>query len=180
MESFPRQRLDEVVAKAWRAFARVRKYEWRVVPAIPILFFGDLDAYWSSELRVLTVGLNPSLREFAADSPRRRFPLPSGVRSGEVDPYFDALSAYFRTAPYRSWFNAFEPLLNGAGTGYYGDRSSTAVHTDICSPVATDPTWSRLDDTARRILEAEGGPLWHELLVALRAHVVVLSVDLAR
>ena len=28
--------------------------------AIPILFFGDFDAYMRSPLRVITVGLNPS------------------------------------------------------------------------------------------------------------------------
>lgn len=91
-------------------------------------------------------------------------------------PSRDSLSAYFRTAPYRSWFGAFESLLNGARTSYYGGKLSTALHTDICSPVATDPTWSRLDDAARRILEADGGSLWHELLVPLRPHVVVLWV----
>ena len=78
--------------------------------------------------------------EFPADSPFRRFPLAEGVTASELDRYLDALSAYYRTDPYRGWFSAFEPLLNGAGASYYAGRTSTAVHTDICSPVATDPT----------------------------------------
>ncbi len=46
----------------------------------------------------------------------------------------------------------------------------------LCSPVATDPTWSRLSEADRRLLAHDGRPLWHELLVALRPNVVVLSV----
>lgn len=161
---------------AWRAFERAGRLQHRVSPAVPILFFGDLDAYWASPLRILTVGLNPSLQEFPRAMPRVRFPRAKGVTARDSDRYLDALSAYFRTRPYRRWFNSFEPLLQGAGSSYYGGQPSRALHTDICSPVATDPTWSRLDVASTRILEADGGPLWHELLIALRPHVVVLSV----
>ena len=94
-----------------------------------------------STLRVLTVGLNPSLQEFPADRPFSRFPLDEGTAGRGRDHYLYALSSYFRTDPYRAWFRAFEPLLNGAGASYYEGFTSTALHTDICSPVATDPTW---------------------------------------
>ena len=168
--------LDNAVDGAWRAFGRAAALRSRVIPAVPILFFGDLDAYRASPLRVLTVGLNPSLREFPEDAPFRRFPLAEGVTVGEPDRYLEALSAYFRTDPYGGWFSAFEPLLNGLGSSYYPGEDSTALHTDICSPVATDPTWSSLDEAARSALEADGGPLWHTLLEALRPHVVAVSV----
>ena len=51
--------LSEPAALAWRAFDRAAERPWCVTPAVPILFFGDLDAYRASPLRVLTVGLNP-------------------------------------------------------------------------------------------------------------------------
>lgn len=168
--------LKEAVAEAWRAFERAAALPSRVSPAVPILFFGDLDAYRASPLRVLTVGLNPSLREFPEDSPFQRFPLAEGITAGEPDRYLDALSAYFRTDPYRGWFSSFEPLLNGLDSSYYEGRPSTALHTDICSPVATDPTWTGLGEAPRAALEADGGPLWHTLLEALQPHIVVLSV----
>ena len=124
----------------------------------PILFFGDLDAYRASPVRILTVGLNPSLLEFPTEDPFSRFPLAEGPEGRESDRYLAALSAYYRTDPYRSWFNAFEPFLNGAGSSYYSGETSTALHTDICSPVATSPTWSQARmTTGRASLEAEGG-----------------------
>ena len=165
------------VAAAWRAFDRASALSSRVTPAAPILFFGNLDAYLTSRLRVLTVGLNPSLHEFPRTEPFQRFPLAGEGSGREPDQFLDAMSAYFRTEPYHRWFSAFEKVLNGAGVSYYtGKAASTALHTDICSPVATDPTWSKLPDTDRRALERDGVPLWHMLLEALRPQVVVLSV----
>ena len=149
----------------------------RVTPAAPILFFGDLDAYRASPLRVLTVGLNPSWHEFPAGNPFQRFPLLNGGSTDrEPSRYLDAMSAYFHAHPYRKWFRAFERVLDGAGTSYYTGKAAVALHTDICSPVATNPTWSRLGDTDRAGLEADGGPLWHTLLETLRPHMVALSV----
>lgn len=168
--------LSKPTGLAWRAFNRAAGRPWCVTPAVPILFFGDLDAYRASPLRVLTVGLNPSLHEFPAGEPFRRFPLAESNHDQELSRYLDAMSAYFRTDPYRGWFSAFEPLLNGLGVSYYEGSASTALHTDICSPVATNPTWSGLKEGDRAVLEADGGPLWHMLLEKLRPQIVALSV----
>ena len=168
--------LGEEVEEAWRAFGHAASLPSRVSPSLPILFFGNLQAYYTSMMRVLTVGLNPSLHEFPTDSPFRRFPLAEGVTVGEPGRYLDALSAYFRTAPYRGWFSAFEPLLNGLEASYYEGQPSTVLHTDICSPVATNPTWSGLDPSVQKDLEKDGGPLWHSLLKVLRPQIVIMSV----
>ena len=172
-----RRLLAPSVERAWRAFDHASSLPSRVTSAAPILFFGDLDAYCTSALRVVTVGLNPSLHEFPSRDPFRRFPLDGGSSDRELDRYLDAMSAYFGTDPYSSWFNTFEPLLNGAGSSYYGKRAeSTALHTDICSPVATDPTWTELGRPAQAALEEHGGPLWHELLKVLQPQIVAISV----
>lgn len=90
------------VAEAWRAFDRAVELGSHVTPSAPILFFGNLDAYLTSPLRVLTVGLNPSWQEFPADEPFRRFPLlAESHRNREPGRYLDSMSAYFRIAPYR-------------------------------------------------------------------------------
>ena len=168
--------LSQAVIQANQAFDCVADRTCRVTPAVPILFFGDLDAYCASPLRVVTVGLNPSLHEFPAGEPFSRFPLAEDNRDREPARYLDAMSAYFRTDPYHQWFSAFEPLLNGMEASYYEGGESTALHTDICSPVATDPTWSRLGKVDRTALEADGGPLWHILLEELRPQIVAISV----
>ncbi len=166
-------KIAPLVEKAWCAFDRAPS---RVTPAAPILFFGDLNAYRASPLRVLTVGLNPSSREFPGDDSFLRFPLLEDHRDREPGRYLNAMSAYFRTHPYRRWFNAYEHLLNGAQTSYYAGKISAALHTDICSPIATDPTWGKLDMANQEALKVCGVPLWHELLKVLRPQLVVLSI----
>ena len=98
------------------------------------------------------------------------------ARQGELS--YSSRFPYFETEPYSGWFSAFEPLLNGLGSSFYkkSSASSRALHTDLCSPVATDPTWSGLDEANRQSLEADGTPLWHKLLEKLQPQVVLLSV----
>ena len=161
-------------------------YAWRdalgtipevvVQPSVPILYFGDLDACRGSPLRVVTVALNPSREEFPRDDPFRRFPLTRDGGGLEPLAYSAALNSYFIANPYRSWFSSFEPLLNGLQSSYYPGLANTALHTDICSPVATDPTWSRLGPEVHRVLIAPGSPLWHDLIRQLRPHLILISL----
>lgn len=171
------------VELAWTVFRRAASTpEGRVVrPSMPILYFGDREAYEGSPLRIVTAGLNPSLAEFPSESPWLRFPgagsLPNdgSISIQERDQYLAALDEYFRVAPYRKWFDrSFEPILNGCGASYY-EGQNVALHTDLLSPVATNPTWSRLSESARS-RHAGGRDLWTFLMRALRPHVIIVSV----
>lgn len=179
-----RASIEDLTLRAFASFDEARHRVPGVVvqPAVPILFFGDLHNYLDSPLRIVTVGLNPSLAEFPPDDPFSRFRESRKVTdiaaAGAVERYIESLSSYYRAdeKPYRRWFGCYEPLLNGAGASYYGGQPNFALHTDICSPVATEPTWSHLDPRTRSILISSGAPLWNDLIRSLRPHVVVLSV----
>ncbi len=125
--------------------AEVRGLDFVVASSIPIPYFGDLASYLASPLRVLTAALNPSNGEFPDKTPR--FDVGKGIKGpAELEAQ---LSAYFRCNPYSRWFRSFEPVLNGLGASYggkmmKGEYASTALHVDMCSPIATSPTWSRL------------------------------------
>lgn len=153
----------------------------RVVPSLPILYFGDLDTFRASPLRIVTAALNPSSAEFPVDNPYLRFPVAAGWR-GIAAPHarFDvvqhALNRYFQVQPYTRWFAHFERVLHGFDASYYGDKEQCALHTDLLSPVATNPTWSKLAPVTQTLLSARGVPLWHAVLEELQPHLVLLSV----
>lgn len=174
-----RARLRELARDAWIQHERAERevVPHLVRPSIPILFFGDSERFAASPLRVITVGLNPSREEFPRAAPFLRFPAAEGASGRDPDRYLASLDAYFRTAPYTGWFNpSFEPLLRGLGSSYYDGALSAALHTDLCSPLATDPTWSRLAPPEQALLEPAGRRLWHELVEALQPDVVLISV----
>lgn len=175
--------LDDVVDRAWAAHraAVASGMGSVVVPSIPIAWFGDLEAYLRSPLRVITVGLNPSRLEFPRADPFVRFPRARELAGDGLEAegraiYASAMNDYFREAPYSAWFRpSFEEFLLGMDASFYGSAASTALHTDLCSPIATDPTWSGLGEE-RRSLREEGVRLWHELVRLLEPDLIVASV----
>ena len=167
--------LTAVVGEAWEAFECAARSS-RVEPAMPILFFGDLAAYHASPLQVVTVGLNPSLVEFPKGSSFERFPGCAGNDAIHGERYLDCLGSYFCVKPYRRWFSSYDAVLDGAEVSYYPCKPSTALHTDIASPVATNPTWSKLGESEREVLLSKGAVIWHKLLTILKPHVVLQSI----
>jgi hypothetical protein len=176
--------LESLAARAWSIFRDAQRDLPEVVvePSMPILFFGDSEAYERSALKVATVGLNPSRREFPSNDPWLRFPEAAALSvNGSFGPdagadYLRFLNDYFRAQPYRGWFDAgFEPILRGLGASYYTGAESVALHTDLCSPIATDPTWTRLGVHAAK-LSREGVELWRDLIDALAPDVLLVSV----
>jgi hypothetical protein len=157
--------------------------EWIVPNSIPILYFGDLEAYRKSDFKIVTVGLNPSDREFEVD----RF----GLRSAgplTTSTLEHALSDYFQNRPYSKWFDpAFETFLQPLGASFYGEQRPTprnwwrrqanrALHTDICTPLATRPTWSGLEAGARERLQTDGMRIWRDLVAELEPDLILVSI----
>ncbi len=148
-----------------------------VIPILPIYWFGNRIAYEASSIKVVTVGLNPSDREFrpndaTAVSKDFRFPDFDGTdMSLEL-----ALNNYFKRNPYNTWFKgSFGSVLQSFDASFYDDAKNTAIHTDICSPWATIPTWSKLSEDLKKRLETEGYILWKKLILELQPDVILFS-----
>ena len=183
MKAVERDALHAFVHRAWDCFEAANQGTAQCVvqPSMPILHFGDLDRYWRSDPKVVTVGLNPSSAEFPAEDPWMRFrqaPSRRPTTLEQVHAYVASLNSYFRpnSAPYNRWFRpSYESLLLGMGASYYGKAKATALHTDICSPVATSPTWSGLRGQRDELIKM-GLPLWREWIRFLEPDVLVVSV----
>ncbi|MGK2848739.1 MAG: hypothetical protein ACSLEX_01600 [Minisyncoccota bacterium] len=167
-----------VVNEAWDQYLKFESLPFVVKPSVPILFFGNYAQYLASSLRIITVGLNPSHAEFPSDSPFSRFSKVSTSPNNKIihSDYIQSLSDYYKINPYRLWFNCYEPILNGLEASYYGTEKNVVLHTDICTPLATDPTWSHLSEQEKSTLESPGYALWQQLISVLQPDIVLVSV----
>lgn len=176
--------VSQLFPRAWDTYHRAEEegLAFVVRPSIPVLFFGDGEQYFASPFKVITVGLNPSHIEFPREDSFARFPAardlyPEILNGQGYATYLTALNDYFRVDPYSDWFKgSFEELLQGMGASYYDGAESMALHTDLCSPLATQPTWSRLTRWEKAALAPGGIALWHELVAVLGPDVIVVSV----
>lgn len=165
--------LSPLIEKAWESYNKHK--DFIVKDSFPILYFGDIEAYDNSKRRIITVGINPSDKEFKKEGDSFiRFPDWKGNRKNLTQ----VLNDYFKKDhPYKNWFNSYEPILNGANCSFYENEDyDRAIHTDICSPLATKKTWSELGRKQQQSLIEDGFELWKLLLDELEPDIILISV----
>lgn len=172
-----------IYEQCFQAFQSIRGEDYAIAESMPIAYFGDLQAYQQSEKRIITVALNPSSNEFPSNNPYFRFPLDNYnyqqlIQNQDYELYEKLLCEYYQEEPYMTWFNSFEHILKGLNTSYC-DRSELphrVLHTDLCSPVPTNPKWNDLSKLDRNNLLQDGLRIWHSLVEALQPHLIIISV----
>lgn len=113
-----------------------------VVP--PIVWFGDTG---SEKPKVVTIGVNPSDREFC-DGKGNLLSKSRINLSFNIVPLENSYNDYFKNNPYASWFGKkgkVEGFLNGMHASYYDKQKYEfqAIHIDLF-PFATNPTYTRI------------------------------------
>jgi hypothetical protein len=165
-----------------KQFSKLKSINSIVPNSIPIVWFGDVEKYYKSGLKIITVSLNPSDNEFKLKktdpySTEYRFP----AYDGDVNSLYTSYNEYFYKKSYGGWFkSSFKAALKSFDASHYNGEKNTALHTDIGSPYATNPTWSgltgqRLPD--RQKLESLGSTSWHNLIKILEPDVILFSAS---
>ncbi len=167
---------NNLIKETMEYFEKHKNKAYVVTPSIPILYFGDLKQYGKSKIKIITAGKNPSYNEFQLNKNEpfnlKRFSTYNGTNLTEC------LNQYFEKQPFKKWFESFEPILNGLNASFYNQSlyPNRALHTDICSPLATFPTWSKLEEKHREDLFEEGFILWQKLIKELDPDIILISV----
>ena len=165
--------IQELAKKCLNDFDEFRNNEATkkfVVDTMPILYFGDYEAYMKSDIKIITAAINPSDIEFKhkkddAETGFFRFEKAAALKektvgelsAKDIQTYLDSLNDYFKPKPenklknenggtdYAKWFRT-EPrnlFLEHFDASYYEDLGKNRVlHTDIMTTIATNPTWT--------------------------------------
>lgn len=176
-----KNKILSLLEKSMLHYDEYKSKKFIVSPSIPILYFGDIEEYYSSKIKVVTVALNPSSNEFkqTKDSEHSSFFRFSDWEKNKN--HYSALNKYFKSEPYE-WFNkSFEPLLNGLNASYFSNKNfeNRVLHTDLCSPLATKKGWTEFSKEmpieAKKLM-ASGKDLWRELINVLEPDIILVSV----
>jgi hypothetical protein len=156
---------------------------------IPIPWFGDSDAFFDSKLKIVTVGLNPSGIEFSKSNDKREKSINGkwqkrfSIDHAKYEPreLKVALDSYFMNNPYIGWFDNFERVLEGVDASYFKNKkSNVSLHLDLCSPLATEPTWSKMQNKEqskeKRILNLEGKDYFNRIVEILKPDIIIFGV----
>lgn len=126
----------------------------------PVLFFGELE-----KASVLTVGINPSWREFLSiekvplAGAQRRLVHESDMSGDESEDARLALHRmrdYFCSHPdvaYWSWFQPIEHLITSCDWSF---KDGSAAHTDVISCFATLPVFGKLPREIQALFACSG------------------------
>lgn len=194
------ERLTNLAQKCYEFFivaqndSELRPY--LIKGTLPILYFGDIEAYFKSQYKIITAAINPSCGEFYYDESNGqisydRFPQFEGIAKANalnnenVLQYLSALNGYFKTGnDYKKWFKTTprENLFAPFGASYYDNAPNRAIHTDTLSPFATFPTWSKFTpqsqrERIQRRFSDIGIPLWNELVEILEPDIIFMSLN---
>ena len=159
-------------------FFAKRTLTFAVTPSVPVVWFGDIEKYKQSPKRILTIGLNPSKEEFPSRPKAPRFDEIDFAVPDSHEKLYTTLNRYFDINPYKHWFNKYNSLIDVLDCSYggiYGIRSNTAIHIDIYTAIATDPTWGGLTDAQRNAIQ--NTQLFDELFALLDPDVILISVN---
>jgi len=136
--------------------------------------------------RVVSVGINPSIREFYSrngselDGDKRRFETTASLGVGSMSDVTEAMEmrmrqrclSYFGCNPYMDWFAPMELLVRGiTGTSFF---DGSAYHLDLVH-WATDPLWGRLGKGVQRELLLRDRPAVVEQLDNPSLEIIYLN-----
>ena len=101
--------------------------------------------------------------------------------SKKLGKYLKWLWEYFEKDPATTYFSAFEPILSGMETSYFGpgklnhESYRCALHTDLSSQLTTDPNWGYLDDEVKQKLASVASGIWNKLVALLEPNLILAS-----
>ena len=173
--------LEELIVKYCDDFYSKMGFSYVAKNSIPVIWFGNVQQYFKSPTKILTIALNPSCIEFPKWG-KQRFQDLTVLRKDiilkeyPIDLLTNNYNDYFRYNPYMSWFNHYEKILNGIGCSYFdGREENTAIHIDMYSAIATDPTWGKLAEGQKTRIQNTA--LFRELLEVLNPEIALISVN---
>ena len=189
--------LFRIIDMYWDDFNNKRELPGVIPGFIPIIWFGDIDAYFKSKIKTVTVALNPSWHEFSSNGKKLNLSYQrllgadallskTRLNDSEKEKLTSIYNNYFCENPYYGWFMCYDTKCMGfiskygyeVGYGYNCNPRNTAIHIDFYSALPTDPVYGKLKKDPvceKTYYELPNKDLFKEFLGFLKPNVILFS-----
>lgn len=162
-EMFIDEKLNNIIGEYWNDFKKKKEAKYVVKPSIPIIWFGNLENYKKSSLKIVTISINPSENEFKDNDGNlsfwrfnrinEDFSKKCTLNNTDKQILVDAYNSYFETNPYLSYFDYYNKILKDYfDCSYNGQKGNSAIHIDLYTPIATT-FWKELDTKEKKYIQ---------------------------
>jgi hypothetical protein len=192
--------IAKLIPEYWQEFINTRvkkqcnKNGIRIIPvkSMPIIRLGNLDRYQNSQLKIVTVSINPHYRAFSEEAPHYdlgfldQITQKVNLQMNDIYALTQQYDSYFKrneTLVYTDTvFKTYEFILNQFKASYLPniDYHNQALHIDMLSPLATNPSWTKLKSQYPEIaqgLEHRGKKLFKKLITILNPDIILISLQ---
>lgn len=197
MDETIKKDLFRIIDMYWDDFNNKRELPGVIPSFIPIVWFGDMDAYFKSKIKTVTIALNPSWHELSSDGQKLNLSYQrfigadtllskTKLNDSEKEKLTSIYNNYFREDPYYSWFLCYDTKCMGfiskygyeVSYGYNCNPRNIAIHIDFYSTLPTDPVYSKLKNDPvyeKTYCELPNKDLFKEFLGFLKPNVILFS-----
>jgi len=172
--------LKEIIKDYWDDFIEKRNLPLVRKGGFPIIWFGEIEKYMSSSLKIVTVGINPGV-EFHEESNYNKNDTKILNRANELDDVLmdmlvRNLNGYFSNNLDKNhrWFKSYNKVLQHFNAYYYNSENAV-LHTDLQTALSTDPKWSDLTAEQKNIVK--NTDLFDKLIKYLKPKIFISSIN---
>lgn len=157
---------------------------------LPLLFLGDLVAYLSSDIRIITLSRTPNKNEFMDDiecfkESQMDYQIIMNRPWGNNE-YLTLCNNYFKGTSNLSFFNKYTHLLSRWNAGYTALKNDTdtaekrniAVHFFFNSPIALNCPWESITEKEQYELSFEEH--FKDIFNTLAPHIILCDFDCSK
>lgn len=187
--------LSDLINLTWTKFNRI-KSDFNVVDdGIFLLYLGNLDKYFSSEKKIITLSIAPSQKDIDYDKHKHisfinaRFPNLESIGNKkdeflsqeDIDIYIKSMNNYFDFNPNNVFFENYEYSLNCLNSSYFSksDVKNCAVHAFIYTPIITVPSWNMLSKKKQNYFIDYFRDCCQEMLLLLNPDIIIAASSLS-
>ncbi|MCL1881186.1 MAG: hypothetical protein FWF76_03320 [Oscillospiraceae bacterium] len=185
-----KESLDNLIQEYWKDFVGKEKADYVIKPAFPIVWFGNIEKYFSSSIKIVTAGLNPG-KEFQEGSCFHSLDyneIYENYQTKDLDEkgielLKSNLNDYFNECqeryPNNHYFKPFDNILREFGSSYFEGLDNVAIHISTQSAIATDPFWNGLVKTLSKeeLKTFVNIELSQKLIDLLKPNLIITSVE---